>query len=109
MRALAGGEHRSTGTSPVVAEGDPRRVLATNRDKLNQRPRTKNENNHAGRRHMATQSTPNLINTITNASATSFGVAGGDSAAITVTNTAEAANKCTDDGRWHRLPIHLRT
>ena len=47
---------------------------------------------------MATQSTPNLINTITNASATSFGVAGGDSAAITVTNTAEAAKKC--NGRW---------
>ena len=56
------------------------------------------EINHAGRRHMATQSTPKLINNSPNASATGGGVGDGDSAAIAVVITSKAAHKWPDDG-----------
>ena len=43
---------------------------------------------------MATQSTPNPTNTITNASDTGVGVCGGNSATRAVTITAEAEHTC---------------
>ena len=51
----------------------------------------------AGSLQIAAPTIPNPTNTITNVYATGGGVSGIDSAATTVTITAEAIDKCTND------------